>query len=64
MGLVLSRRKGQGVLVGNDISVYVDEIVSSKRVLLRFEAPRDVFIVRYEIAKPKKSGKANEQETP
>jgi carbon storage regulator len=47
--LVLSRKRGEKVILGNGITLTVVE-VSGKRVRLAFEAPNQVHILRAEIA--------------
>lgn len=49
MGLVLSRRKGQTILIGANIRVRVAEVHRSS-VKLHIEAPHGFDIVRGEIA--------------
>lgn len=46
--LVLSRKKGQAISIAAGITVTVREI-SGSRVVLSFEAPSDVCIVRQEL---------------
>jgi carbon storage regulator len=46
--LVLSRRIGQKILIGNDISIEVRR-VAGNRVTLAVEAPLDVRILRDEL---------------
>ena len=48
--LVLSRKSGQSVLIGNDIEVYVDRI-NGDQVRLAVKAPRAVLVLRNEILK-------------
>ncbi len=51
--LVLSRKNGEAVLVGDDFFVHVVEIRGS-RVLLGFDGPKQVRVQRAEIVgKPK-----------
>ncbi len=47
--LVLSRKKGQRILIGNGVAVEVLE-VRGDRVRLGFEGPSDVAIHRQEVA--------------
>lgn len=47
--LVLTRRSGESILVGNDITVEVQK-VSKNRVRLLIQAPPHVRILRQEIA--------------
>lgn len=49
MGLLLTRRPGETVEIGDDIKVTVTRI-SRNQVQLEFEAPDDVIIHRSEIA--------------
>lgn len=46
--LILRRKAGESVLIGNDIEVEVVEL-GSGRVKLGIKAPSEVFIVRKEI---------------
>lgn len=46
--LVLSRKKGQAISIAAGVTVTVREI-SRSRVLLGFEAPRDVRVFRREL---------------
>lgn len=47
--LVLSRKQGETICIGNDIEISVSQ-VSGKRVKLAISAPRDVSIRRSELA--------------
>lgn len=49
--LVLSRKVGESIQIGDDIFVSVVE-VKGGRVRLSFDAPKDVKIIREEIALP------------
>lgn len=46
--LVLSRKKGEAIHIAEDVTITVREI-SGSRVVLGFEAPGDVRIVRQEL---------------
>jgi carbon storage regulator len=46
--LVLSRKKGEAINIAEDVTITVREI-SGSRVVLGFEAPGDVRIVRQEL---------------
>lgn len=48
--LVLSRKAGQAITIGEDITVEVRR-VAGNRVTLALQAPKDVRILRGEIAK-------------
>jgi carbon storage regulator CsrA len=48
--LVLTRRVGESILIGDDVEVKVSEI-GGGQVRLSFIAPRDVAIVRKEISR-------------
>jgi len=48
--LVLTRKDGESILIGNDIEVVVGRIVRNK-VRIAVRAPRDVLIIRKEIAR-------------
>ena len=47
-GLVLSRKKGQTILIGSDVEVTVTEIRAGV-VKLHFAGPRDTVILRKEL---------------
>ena len=47
--LVLSRKTGQTVYIGEEIAVTILEVSQSGIVRLGFDAPRDVRIVREEV---------------
>ena len=49
--LVLSRKTGERINIGEDIQIVVLE-VSHGRVKLGFEAPREVSVRRNEVARP------------
>lgn len=49
-GLVLSRKVGERILIGNNITITVSEI-SRGRVRLQILAPRDVRVDRAEISR-------------
>ena len=49
--LVLSRKTGERISIGDDIQVVVLE-VSHGRVKLGFEAPREVSVRRNEVPRP------------
>ena len=58
--LVLSRRIGQSIMIGNDVEVVVQR-VQGNRVTLAIKAPREVSIVRGELLPtPEISGVASE----
>ncbi len=46
--LVLSRKEGESVFIGNNIEVKVVSI-SKERVKLGFEAPKDISLIRGEL---------------
>lgn len=54
--LVLTRRKGQRILIGDDIRLTVNRI-GDDRVSIGIEAPREVRVVREEIADKKGGAK-------
>ena len=54
MALVITRRKGERIFVGDKIILSVGKIFPDGRVRLVLDAPRDVRIVREEIAGAKK----------
>lgn len=47
--LVLSRKVGEKILIGDNITITVYEVLSGGRVRLAIDAPRDVPIYRLEI---------------
>lgn len=47
--LVITRKEGQRVFIGDDIEVVVSRILPDGRVRLSIKAPRDVRIVREEL---------------
>ena len=47
--LILSRRQGERIMIGDNITLTVVEIVRGK-IRLGFDAPRDVVILRQEVA--------------
>jgi carbon storage regulator CsrA len=49
-GVVLTRRKGEVVMIGDEVSVCVEEI-QGNRVVLRFAAPPGVAVDRLEVWK-------------
>ena len=46
--LVLSRKVGQRIMIGDDITIFISRI-AGKRVTLGFEAPRNISIRRAEL---------------
>ena len=54
MALVITRRPGERVFLGDKITVAVGKIFPDGRVRLVLDAPRDVKIVREEIVGSKK----------
>lgn len=56
--LVLSRHKNERILIGDDIVVTVVEVRDGDKVRLGIDAPKDVKIVREEVAY---RGGANEE---
>lgn len=57
--LVLTRREGEKIKVGEMITITVVRVVGTDRVRIGIEAPNDVPIDRLEIAEAKKSGFSN-----
>lgn len=51
--LVLSRKVGERIVIGNDVTVVVTKIVG-ERVSLGIEAPKEVRVDRYEVNKERK----------
>ena len=58
--LVLSRKLGESIQIGDDVFLYVSEI-GSDFVKLAIKAPRDVAVDRSEIRAAKEREKANEK---
>ena len=58
--LVLSRRQGERIHIGSDITVVVVEILGDK-VRLGFDAPADVAIHREEVFRAIKRGEQPKQ---
>ncbi len=57
MGLVVSRLEGETVLIGDNITVTVTGFDrGGRRVRLRIDAPRDVLVIRGELAKGQQEG--------
>ncbi len=46
--LVLSRKSGEALVIGDNVKVYVSRILGN-RVTLAIEAPQDVHVVRGEL---------------
>ena len=51
-GLVLSRKVGQSIMIGDNISVSVSEI-RGNIIRLRIEAPKNITILRNELTENK-----------
>lgn len=50
--IVLGRKKGQSLLIGDDVKVTITK-VRGKTVSIGVEAPRSIKVLREEIASPK-----------
>lgn len=50
--LVLTREKGERILIGDNIILQVIEVRRDGRVRLGFDAPREIQIVREELITP------------
>ena len=48
--LILQRKKGQSLTIGNEVTITISEI-SSDSVKLAINAPKDVLILRSELVK-------------
>lgn len=59
--LILQRKEGQSFVIGEDITVTVQE-VGAGRVRLSINAPRDVSILREELVAARKENAAAAQE--
>lgn len=57
--LVLSRKKGEAIVIGNDITIVVISIEGG-RVKLGIDAPQNVEVHRKEIAIAKRNNKTQE----
>lgn len=49
--LVLSRKKGESIVIGEDVRVTIVEIIGGHKVRLGIEAPRNVPVHREEVKK-------------
>ena len=47
--LVLSRKPGERIFVGNDITITVTQIDRSGRVRIGIDAPKSVLVIREEL---------------
>lgn len=56
--LVLTRKVGERILIGNDVKVLVTEI-SGDRIKIGIEAPRNILVIREELLTPKQSETEN-----
>lgn len=63
MGLVVSRKIEESVLIGDEIEIKVIRL-SNKKVRIKIDAPDDVRIVRKEIAKDAKQEETAVTKTP
>jgi carbon storage regulator CsrA len=61
--LMLSRKLGDEILIGDNIRLVVNRIVGN-RVMLGIAAPHDVHIVRGELAQHRPPAAANTQDRP
>lgn len=55
--LILQRKKGQSLIIGNEVTITISEI-SSDSVNLAINAPKDVLILRSELVKAAEENKA------
>ena len=55
--LVLSRKRGEVIIIGDDIKVVVVDVIGDK-VRIGVEAPRDVVVDRQEIHNRKMKGES------
>ena len=55
--LILQRKKGQSLTIGNEVTITISEI-SSDSVNLAINAPKDVLILRSELVKAAEENKA------
>ncbi len=53
--LVLSRKRGESIHIGDNIIITITEL-SDNRVRLGIDAPRDLIILRAELIGPKENG--------
>lgn len=47
--LVLSRKKGEGIIIGDNIKIYIHEIKNDGTVKIAIDAPKDYKIYREEL---------------
>ena len=47
--LVLARKKGESILIGDDVEIHVSEIYGGRSVKLAIDAPRHVTVLRAEM---------------
>lgn len=59
--LILTRRPGEAILIGDNIEILVKE-VGRNHVRLGINAPRDVTIRRVETLDPPEEGEVDEEE--
>jgi len=50
MSLVVSRRRGEKILIGSNVTVTVREILSGSQVRLAIDAPKEMPVHRAEVA--------------
>ena len=55
--LILQRKKGQSLTIGNEVTITISEI-SSDSVKLAINAPKDVLILRSELVEAAEENKA------
>lgn len=48
-GLVLTRKEGQSIMIGDDIEVYVSRLGPGRQVRLSIRAPKNLKVDRKEI---------------
>lgn len=48
--LVITRKQGQGIRIGDDVEIYIDKI-DEKSVRISINAPREIKILRSELYK-------------
>lgn len=58
--LVLSRKVGEVICIGDSIRITITEICSPSKVRIGIEAPRDVTVDRLEVRQSKEADRAAE----
>ena len=59
--LVVTRKIGESIVIGDDIRIILVEIRSRDKVRLAIDAPKDVSVDREEVRRSKDKEKRNEE---